>query len=137
MNQNKTMAVYSRNNQRRVADKALELAKADNAELSIVSVFPECGGEYAMKTEQLYQYSSAIGAEMTVLYSSEPALALMKHIKHNKINNVVISENDTSGAAKLIQEVLPKVKVTVVPNECESVCSLFAADLFCCALSRV
>lgn len=136
MNQ-KTMAVYSRSNQQQLASKALELAKTDKSELSVVSVFPECGGEYAEKTEQLYQYSSSIGAEMTVLYSSEPALALMKHVKHNKITNVVISESDTSGVAKLIQEVLPKVKVTVVPNESSNVCSWFAADLFCCAISGV
>lgn len=136
MNQ-KTMAVYSRSNQRRLTAKALELAEADKSGLSVVSVFPECGGEYAERTEQLYQYSSSIGAEMTVLYSSEPALALMKHVKHNKITNVVISESDTSGAAKLIQEVLPKVKVTVVPNESSNVCSWFVADLFCCALTGV
>lgn len=137
MNKQKTMAVYSQSNQRQLTAKALELAEEDNTELSVVSVFPECGGEYAQKTEQLYQYSSSIGAEMTVLYSSEPALALMEHVKHNKITNVVISESNMSCAAKLIQEILPNVKVTVVPNESGSVCSLFAADLFCCALSRV
>ena len=137
MNKQKTIAVYSQGSQRQITAKALELAEEDNAELSVVSVFPECGGEYSQKTEQLYQYSSSIGAEMTVLYSSEPALALMKHIKHNNITNVVISESDTSGAAKLIQEILPKVRVTVVPNESSSVCSWFAADLFCRALSRV
>ncbi len=137
MNPNKTVAVYSQSNQRQITAKALELAESDNAELSVVSVFPECGGEYAEKTEQLHRYSSSIGAEMTVLYSSEPALALMKHVRNNKITNVVISESDTSGAAKLIKEILPEVRVTVVPNESGSVCSWFAADLFCCALTRV
>lgn len=136
-NKRKTVAVYSQSNQRQIAAKALEIAEGGNACVSIVSVFPECGGEYAERTEQLYQYSSSIGADMTVLYSTEPALALMEHVRHKKITDVIISENDTSGAAKLIGEILPKVNVTVIPNEGESICNLFAADILCCALTRV
>ena len=133
----KTIAIYSHDNQRQVAEKALELAENENAGLSVVGVFPECGGEYAEKTEELYRYSSSIGAEMTVLYSTEPALALMEYVRYKKITDVIISESDESGAAKLINEILPKVNVIVVPVENSSVCNLFAADLLCCALTRI
>lgn len=132
----KTIAVYSQDSQLGIAAKALKIAEAENAELSVVSVFPECGGEYAERTEQLYQYSSSIGADMTVLYSKEPALALMEHVRHKKVTDVIISESDTSGAAKLIKEILPKVNVTVINNDSGSVCNWFAADLLCCALTR-
>lgn len=132
----KTVAVYSKFNQRHIAAKALEIAETDGAEISVVGVFPECDVEYAESTEQLYQYSSSIGADMTVLYSTEPALALMEYVKNKRITDVIISESDTSGAANLIKEILPKVNVTVIPVKNESVCSLFAADLFCCALVR-
>lgn len=131
----KTVAIYSQDNQRQIAAKALEIAEAGNAEVSVVGVFPECGVEYAEKTEQLYQYSSSIGADMTVLYSTEPALALMGYVRHKRITDVIISESDTSGAAKLIEEVLPKVNVIVIPMENGSVCNMFAADLLCCALT--
>jgi K+-sensing histidine kinase KdpD len=132
----KTVAVYSQDNQRQIAAKALEIAEAGNAEVSIVSVFPECDAEYAEVTENLYRYSSSIGAEMTVLYSTEPALALMEYVRHKKITDLIISESDTSGAAKLIGEIFPKVNITVVPTDNGSVCNLFAADLLCCALTR-
>lgn len=135
-NTHKTVAIYSQDNQRQIAAKALEIAEAGNAEVSVVGVFPECGVEYAEKTEQLYQYSSSIGADMTVLYSTEPALALMEYVRHKRITDVIISEGDTSGAAKLIGEILPKVNVIVIPMENGSVCNMFAADLLCCALTR-
>lgn len=136
-NERRIIAIYSQDNQMQMAAKALELAEEGNAEVSVVGVFPECGVEYAEQTEQLYQYSSSIGADMTVLYSTEPALALMEYVKHKRITDVIISESDTSGAAKLIREILPKVNVMVIPAKNESVCNLFAADLLCCALTRV
>lgn len=129
-------AVYSQDNLRRTAERALAVAANNGSELKIIGIFPECGGEYAQAAEQLYRYSVGIGAEMTVIYSREPALALLDYVGNNNITELVISESDDSGAAGLINDVLPRVSITLAPAVHGSVCNLFAADLFCCALKR-
>ena len=129
-------AVYSQDNSKSTAEQALAVAARNGAELKIVAVFPECGGEYAGITEELYRYSAGIGVELTVLYSSEPALALLDYVGNNNITELVISESDDSGAARLISDILPGVNITLAPVEHGSVCNLFAIDLFCRALKR-
>lgn len=132
-------AVYAQNyqgNTRRTVGQALAIAAKSSAELKVVGIFPACGGEYAEMTEQLYRYAAGIGAEMTVLYSREPALALLDYVRNSDITELVISESDSSGAARLISDVLPGVNVTLASAASGSVCNLFAADLFCCVLLR-
>ena len=114
----------------------LSMMETEGATLSVVGVFSDCGGENAERVEELYRYSSSVGASMTALYSDEPALALLDYVKHNRITDLMISEKDTSGAAKLIAEVLPKVNITKMPADRSSVLYLAGVDLLCCALRR-
>ena len=129
-------AADARESRGQTAEALVSLSETEDAALSVVGVFPDCGGEYAERVEELYRYSSSVGASMTALYSEEPALALLDYVKHNRITDLMISEKDTSGAAKLIAEVLPKVNITKMPADRSSVLYLAGVDLLCCALRR-
>ena len=129
-------AVYAPESRAQAAAALVSLSETEDAALSVVGVFSDCGGENAERVEELYRYSSSVGASMTALYSEEPALALLDYVKHNRITDLMISEKDTSGAARLIAGVLPKVNVTVMPADRGSVLHLAGVDLLCCALRR-
>ena len=131
----KAAAVYAPESRGQTA-ALLSMMETEGAALSVVGVFSDCGGENAERVEELYRYSSSVGASMTALYSDEPALALLDYVKHNRITDLMISEKDTSGAAKLIAEVLPKVNITKMPADRSSVLYLAGVDLLCCALRR-
>ena len=84
---------------------------------------------HAERTEELFRYSSSIGANLTVLYSTQPAAALLKYAGSHAITDIIISESDTSGAARLIETMLPEVSVTLVPPD-GGTFSLFAPGFF-------
>ena len=132
----RTAALYSDEIRRQLAAKVLTEQEESPAAVSLVGIFPECGKEYVQQTEALHQYSSLIGADLTVLYSREPALALLEYVKSRRITDLIISEKDAGGAVKLISQILPKVRVTTIPADSGSVFHLVAADFLCCALRR-
>ncbi len=129
----KTIAVYSANDRYPLAVKSLELSR-DGANITVLGVFPKCDAKYAASTEQLYQYSSLLGAKMAVLYSETPALSIVERVKHEKARNVVISRNDKNGTARLIREILPEVNVIEVDENSDVVFNLLGMGLMQSAL---
>lgn len=110
-------ALYLEDSRGQLAAKLLALCRDEGDRMSVVGVFPTCGKEYAQHTEELFRYSSSIGANLTVLYSTQPAAALLKYAGSHAVTDIVISESDTSGAARLISKMLPDVAVTLVPPD--------------------
>jgi hypothetical protein len=128
-NARKAAALYLEDSCGQLAAKLLALCRDEGDEMSVVGVFPACGEEYAERTEELFRYSSSIGANLTVLYSTQPAAALLKYAGSHAVTDIVISESDTSGAARLISGMLPDVAVTLAPPDGGS-CSFIAPGFF-------
>ena len=124
-NARRAAAFYLEDSRGQLAAKLLALCRDEGDRMSVVGVFPECGKEYAERTEALFRYSSSIGANLTVLYSTQPAAALLKYAGSHAVTDIVISESDTSGAARLISGMLHDVAVTLVPPDGGS-CSFIA-----------
>ena len=118
-NARRAAAFYLEDSRDQLAAKLLALCRDDGDRMSVIGVFPECGQEYAERTEELFRYSSSIGANLTVLYSTQPAA----------VTDIIISEDDASGAARLFEKMLPEVSVTLVPPDSGSF-SLFAPGFF-------
>ncbi len=116
-NARRAAALYLEDSRGQLAAKLLALCRADGDKMSVVGVFPKCGQEYAERTEELFRYSSSIGANLTVLYSTQPAAALLKYAGSHAVTDIIISESDTSGAARLISKMLPEVTLTLVPPD--------------------
>lgn len=116
-NARKAAALYLEDSRGHLAAKLLALCRDDGDRMSVVGVFPNCGEEYAERTEELFRYSSSIGANLTVLYSTQPAAALLKYARSHAVTDIIISQNDTSGAAKLISRMLPDISLTLVPPD--------------------
>ena len=116
-NARRAAAFYLEDSRGQLAAKLLALCRDKGDKMSVVGVFPNCGEEYAERTEELFRYSSSIGANLTVLYSTQPAAALLKYARSHAVTDIVISENDSSGAARLISVMLPDVSVTLVPSD--------------------
>ena len=116
-NARRAAAFYLEDSRGHLAAKLLALCRDDGDKMSVVGVFPQCGQEYAERTEELFRYSSSIGANLTVLYSTQPAAALLKYAGSHAITDIIISESDTSGAARLIRRMLPGVSVFLVPPD--------------------
>lgn len=116
-NTGRAAAVYHDDCRGHLAAKLLALCREEGKKKSVVGVFPECGEQYAERTEELFRYSLSIGANLTVLYSTQPAAALLEYIRSHAVTDLVISEKDTSGAGRLVAELLPKVSVTYVPTD--------------------
>ena len=110
-------AFYLEDSRGQLAAKLLALCRDEGDKMSVVGVFPSCGKEYAERTEELFRYSSSIGANLTVLYSTQPAAALLKYAGSHAVTDIIISESDTSGAARLIRRMLPGVSVFLVPPD--------------------
>jgi Osmosensitive K+ channel histidine kinase len=110
-------ALYLENSKGQLAAKLLALCRNEGDSMSVVGVFPECGEQYAERTEELFRYSSSIGANLTVLYSTQPAAALLEYVRSNAVTDVVISEADSSGAARLVSRLMPEVAVTLAPAD--------------------
>ena len=128
-NARRAAAFYLEDSRDQLAAKLLALCRDDGDRMSVIGVFPECGQEYAERTEELFRYSSSIGANLTVLYSTQPAAALLKYAGSHAVTDIIISENDASGAARLFEKTLPEVSVTLVPPDSGSF-SLFAPGFF-------
>ncbi|MBQ9901501.1 MAG: hypothetical protein IJM51_03835 [Clostridia bacterium] len=116
-NARRVAALYLEDSRAQLAAKLLALCRDKGDRMSVVGVFPNCGEEYAERTEELFRYSSSIGANLTVLYSTQPAAALLKYAGSHAVTDIVLSENDTSGAARLITGMLPGVSVSLVPSD--------------------
>ena len=116
-NARKAAALYLENSKGQLAAKLLALCRKDGDNMSVVGVFPECGEQYAERTEALFRYSSSIGANLTVLYSTQPAAAFLEYVRSNAVTDVVISEADASGAARLVSRMMPEVTVTLAPAD--------------------
>ena len=128
-NARRAAAFYLEDSRGQLAAKLLALCRDKGDKISVVGVFPKCGEEYAERTEALFRYSSSIGANLTVLYSTQPAAALLKYARSHAVTDIIISESDSSGAAKLIRKMLPEVAVTLVPPDGDA-CSFIAPGFF-------
>ncbi len=128
-NARRAAALYLEDSRGQLAAKLLALCRDDGDSMSVVGVFPECGGQYAERTEELFRYSSSIGANLTVLYSTQPAAALLEYVRENAVTDLVISEKDVSGAARLVSHMMPGVTVTLAPAD-RGALSFLAPEFF-------
>lgn len=110
--------------------------ECEKVKLSVVSVIPKCSQEYAEATEELYRYCVSIGAEMNVLYSKQPAYALLNFVSANKINELYLDEKSAESCLRLIERLAPNVKVNVIAADCIKIYGVVPVGLFCCAVSE-
>lgn len=96
----------------RPAASLLALCRHKGDSKSVVGIFPECSERYAESTEELFRYASSVGAPLSVLYSSQPAAALLEYVRSTDVTNLIISEGFSFGADRLISHMLPGVAVT-------------------------
>lgn len=96
----------------RPAASLLALCRHKGDSKSVVGIFPECSERYAESTEELFRYASSVGAPLSVLYSSQPAAALLEYVRSTDVTNLIISEGFSFGADRLISHMLPSVAVT-------------------------
>ena len=66
----------------RPAASLLALCRHKGDSKSVVGIFPECSERYAESTEELFRYASSVGAPLSVLYSSQPAAALLEYVSY-------------------------------------------------------
>ncbi len=109
-------------------DRLIRSAKAisDNqkAKLTVVSVMDTAdtsGEKYQEKInalDYLRSVCSELGVEFTLLYSENPVQAVAKHIKTSRAAQIFTGEpkNGESSFVNLINAVLPKVEVTILPG---------------------
>lgn len=109
-------------------DRLIRAAKAisDNqkAKLTVVSVI-NTGTENNKYEDQinaldyLHSVCSELGVEFTLLYSENPVQAVAKHIKNTHAVQMFTGEprEGENSFVNLINSVLPKVEVTIIPKE--------------------
>ncbi len=108
-------------------DRLIRAAKAisDNqkAKLTVVSVIDTTESykyeEHINSIDALHSVCSELCLELTLLYSENPVQAVAKHIKHTRATQIFTGEPgvDSNNFVNLINAVLPKVEVTVIPKE--------------------
>lgn len=92
--------------------RLMALCRHDGDRMSVVGIFPECSAGYAQSTEELFRYAISVGARLTVLYSAQPAAALLEYVRSNAVTDVIISEGCAHRAERLISHMLPDVSVS-------------------------
>jgi len=109
--------VSSRMHSEHIIKAAKCMADEVGASLSVVSVFSPGGADPEM-LEHLKHISHSLDAELTILYSEKPVLAVVDYVNHCRATDVVVgqpSRTQSSDFVPLLRAVLPKVKVTVIP----------------------
>ena len=105
----------------RVIRAAKCIADDANAGLEVVTVLNDCTDREQMETvEYLYEKARSAGAQMTILYSDNPALAVAEYIKRRRITDVIAGtaseqNSDPSNFVSLVRAVMPKVRVILIP----------------------
>ncbi len=92
--------------------KLLALCREGQDRMSVVGIFPECSAKYAQATDELFRYAASVGARLTVLYSTQPAAALLQYVRSNEVTNLIVSESGAGRAERLISHMLPEVTVS-------------------------
>ena len=119
MNQQCVMSASVSDNTRNRHDvKLLALCREYGNRMSVVGIFPECSAGYAEATEELFRYASSVGARLTVLYSTQPAAALLEYVRNNAVTHLIIDGGYANGAGKLISHMLPEVDVSSESVDC-------------------
>ena len=90
----------------------LALCRHKGGSKSVVGIFPQCSERYADATEELFRYASFVGAHLTVLYSSQPAAALLEFVRSSDVTNLIIGKGIACGADRLISHMLPDVAIS-------------------------
>lgn len=113
----------------RIVRAAKAIADNHDAGLTVVSVMSEAcmsdptSTEYRQQMEALdYLHSVCreVSAEMTVLYSDNPVLAVSEYIKYKRIKHIVTGMPDANdGFIGKISAILPKVAFTAIPIDTE------------------
>ena len=96
----------------RPAASLLALCRHKGDSMSVVGIFPECSAGYAESTEELFRYASSVGARLTVLYSAQPAAALLEYVRSSEVTSLIIGGGIDCGAGRLISHMLPDVAVS-------------------------
>lgn len=113
--------VSAKHGSERVIRAAKCIAEDANAGLEIVTVLKSCNDREQMETvEYLHEKARSAGAQMTVLYSENPALAVAEYIKRRRITDVIAGtaseqNSDPSNFVSLVRAVMPKVRVILIP----------------------
>ena len=89
--------------------------------MSVVSVLPSPPADQQLEAmEHLRDISRQCGAPMTILYNQSPVLAVVDHIRRNKITHVIAgmpSSGESEGDfVTLLRAVLPKVSIILIPR---------------------
>lgn len=110
--------VTSQYNCDRIIETAKHIADENDSELKVLSVLKPTTdySKVSDKIEYLYLVSKEFGADMTVLFDTNPPKAVSEFVKNNKVNRIVTGMHDGGEKSFLVSfnENSPFTSITMV-----------------------